>query len=77
MNSNNSIMVQCLLGKKSRYQVAWIRENAAYIGNVIELVDDDRRDPGWRVISAGNRLRADYLRERSRDYLRTRKASDI
>ena len=77
MNGNNGIMVQCLLNKNSRYQVAWIREKVAYIGNVIELVEGDSRDPGWRVISAGNRLREDYLRERSRDYLRTRKASDV
>ena len=77
MNCNSGIMVQCLLGKNSRYQVAWIREKVAYIGNVIELVEGDSRDPGWRVISAGNRLRADYLRERSRDYLRTRRASDV
>ena len=77
MNGNNGIMVQCLLGRCSRYQVAWIREKVAYIGNVIELVEDDRRDPGWRVISAGNRLPEAYVRDRSRDYLRTRKASDV
>ena len=77
MNGNNGIMVQCLLGKNSRYQVAWIREKVASVGNVIELVENDNRDPGWRVISAGNRMREDYLRERSRDYLRTRRASDI
>ena len=77
MNGNSRYMVQCLLGKNSRYQVAWIREKAAYIGNVIELVDDKERDPGWRVISAGTRLPEAYLRERSRDYLNTRKASDI
>jgi hypothetical protein len=70
-------MVQCLLGKNSRYQVAWIREKKAFVGNIVELIDDDRHDPGWRVISAGNRLSEEYLRERSRDYLRTRKASDI
>lgn len=77
MNSDNRIMVQCLLGKSARFQVAWIREKAAVIGNIVELIDDARRSPGWRVISAGNRLPEAYLRERSRDYLRTRRASDI
>lgn len=77
MNGNNSILVKCLLGKSSRYQVAWIREKAAVVGNIVALVEDDRRDCGWQVISAGNRLPEAYLRERSRDYLRTRRASDI
>ena len=77
MNGNNSIMVQCLLGHSSRYQVAWIPERKAVVCAIVELIDKDRRHPGWRVISAGTRLPEAYVRERSRDYVNTRRASDI
>jgi hypothetical protein len=78
MTSDRRNMVQCLLAKQMRYQVAWIREKSAVIGHVVDLIDtSDVRQPGWRVVSAWTRLPEAYLRERSRDYLHTRKASDV
>jgi hypothetical protein len=66
MNSDNGILVHCLLGKNSRYQVAWISENLATIGNIVDLIDERRHDPGWRVISAGDRRAASTVRRRTR-----------
>jgi len=77
MSSYNGNMIQCLLGKEGRFQVAWIPEGKALVGNIIELIGTDYRERGWRVVSAGNKLPAVHVRERSRDYVNTRKASDI
>lgn len=65
--SGEGATVQCLLGKNSRYQVAWIGEGVARVGNIVEIVHNERVDPGWRVISADDRPGDGYLTEAIED----------
>lgn len=70
-------LTQCVLNKGNRTQVAWIPECKAKIGSLVELITGDWRECGWRVSGVGVRLPESIVRERSRDYLNARKASDI
>ena len=68
--------VQCRLqDANDRQQVAWIEERGAKIGHRVTLKEDDTT---WEVISASPfSLPYDVVNERSQDYKRTRKASDV
>jgi hypothetical protein len=65
---------------------AWIPTERAVVGEPVRLIDDFLGAPldaagfsiGWTVhtVWPGPRLAA-YAKERSRDYTRTRKASDV
>ena len=77
MKSVTGHLTQCILNKGNRTQVAWIPERKARLGNVVELIGDDWRENGWIVSGVGIRLPEDIVRDRSRDYLNTRRASDI
>lgn len=74
---------QCVLRKKSKdgstlEQVSWIPESLARIGKVLRLRDDGETwSNGWEVTVAGSLRPANLVEAGSRDYLRTRKASDI
>jgi hypothetical protein len=70
-------LIQCILNKGSRTQVAWIPETKAKLGSVIELIEGAWRETGWHVAGVGIRLPEAIVRERSRDYINTRKASDV
>ncbi len=67
-------MKQCILRKGTIEQTAWIPVKYAVIGKFVKLNEDN----GWEIISTGMEIRSsDYVDDRSQDYKRTRKASDI
>ena len=67
-------MKQCILRKGVKEQTAWIPVKFAIVGKILKLEDDD----GWKVISTGLvSYQSTYVIDRSQDYKRTRKASDI
>lgn len=70
---------QCRLMRGARHQVAWIPMEAAVDGRCVDLkLGEGRFDRGWVVERAyGAPLPMDYVRERERDFVRTRRASDI
>ena len=58
--------------------VTWLPSRFAKIGDFVELKNKDGTwTDGWKVISAGSQMKTSSLVERSQDYKRTRKASDI
>ena len=56
---------------------SWIPEEFAHIDNYVKLKDGDDWVDGWKVVLIGNRKQAVEVHERSRDYTKQRKASDI
>lgn len=74
--------VQCSLSKPTKdgekKQVSWIPEHFAVEGKYLELKEGAEWENGWRVTSVGDvKQSQSTLNERGRDYLTTRKASDI
>lgn len=74
---------QCRLERKietgTRVTYSWIDAKKAFVGNTIQLKQRDGTwsDP-WTVVSASSdKMPYDEANERSRDYTRTRKASDV
>ena len=74
---------QCLLNKNELdgsviQTTAYLPESFAKVGKWVILQQNDGHwDTGWRIIEVYDRMESDYLMERSSDYKRTRKASDI
>jgi len=76
---------QCILHQitrktdgKVKVHTSWIPEQFAYVGNWVSLKNQDGTwDDHWKVIEVGARAPEDQVLERSQDYKRTRKASDI
>jgi hypothetical protein len=73
---------QCSLSKPTvrgqKTQVSWLPERFAVIGKVLKLKDGENWDNGWEVTGVGDtRQEESVLIDRSQDYKRTRKASDI
>ncbi len=76
---------QCTLTKQSdggtAYMVTWVRAELAKTGLVIDRLEDSdtgRIESGWKVLSVGDpTVAASLLIKRSRDYKKTRVASDI
>jgi len=64
---------QCKLQKGNAHTTCWIPENFAKMGKVLKIEED----PGWVVTFIGVRMESSKMMERSRDYLRQRKHSDI
>lgn len=58
-------------------RVAWIPEEFAKPGRIVKIKINGDWDDGWSVVEAGARAPEDQVLERSQDYKRTRKASDI
>ena len=77
MSGHTQFYVQCRLTRGSARQTAWIPEKFARVGRVVRLTEAGVTEDGWQVAGVGTRLTEDYVRERSRDYLSTRRASDI
>ncbi len=77
MSGRNTFDVQCVFAKDASRTVAWVRETFATICKTVRFKDEGSWGENWQVLSAGIRLPEAYLRERSRDYTQTRKASDI
>jgi hypothetical protein len=79
--------VQCSLAKKIRKDatsvevarmVTWIPQEYAKKDTFVELRQDDGTwEDGWKVLDTYTRLESKYVIERSQDYKKTRKASDI
>jgi hypothetical protein len=68
-------MVQVKLQKGNEFQVAWVeKKQCVRLGAIVELKEDGSF---WQVVELYNALDADYVRDRERDYTRTRFASDI
>lgn len=58
--------------------VAWIPEHLAVVGKTIYFgKKTDKPERLWTVESVGGRMEEEVLRDRERDYLHQRKASDI
>lgn len=67
-------MKVCTLKKGTLVQTLWMPEKFAVKGKILKLKDDD----GWVVdIVSKIKVPQKYVDERSRDYKRTREASDI
>ena len=65
---------QCTMRKKNTIDVAWIPEKFAIVGKYLRIGDDN----GWKVEIVSSVTQTDQENnERSQDYKRTRKASDI
>ena len=65
---------QCRMTKKNAVNVAYIPEKFAVVGKYLRLVDDD----GWKVETVSEHFQTSQENnERSQDYKKTRKASDI
>jgi hypothetical protein len=73
---------QCKLSKDEDGRVvnytAWIPDDVAVVGRTVKLKEDDGTwSEGWRVDERYTTLPYTVVAERSQDYKRTRKASDI
>jgi uncharacterized protein Veg len=70
---------QCsLISPAGGEMVSFIPTKVAQVGNVVSLKDDEGRwTHGWRVGAIYTTMPSADVGERSRDYTRTRKASDI
>ncbi len=77
MPGRNTFYVQCVFAKDACRTTAWVPETFAAVGRTVRFKDEGAWGENWQVLSAGIRLPEAYLRERSRDYIQTRKASDI
>ncbi len=69
-------MTQCRLQRITDFamDVAWIPSKYAVIGNYIRLDEDGDT---YKILETWTTLPSDKVLERSQDYKRTRKASDI
>ena len=68
------IYKQCLLRKENKIDTAWIPEQYATVNKALRIKDDD----GWIVkVVYTTGIDYDKLVVLSRDYLRTRKYSDM
>jgi hypothetical protein len=68
---------QCLLRRGQAHQVAFVPESFARSGKTLKLKEGDSWVDGWLVVSVFSRMSSSALTERSRDYLRQRRYSDI
>ena len=71
---DKTLYKQCRLKRGSQYDTAYIPTRFAIKGKFLKLKDVD----GWEVINVGKRVvNADEVSDISRDFTKTRKASDI
>jgi len=56
---------------------SFIPEEFAQVGRYLKLKDNDQWVDGWKVVSVGARRSKKESNDRSRDFLRQRKASDV
>lgn len=69
--------VQCYMVRDNEHYTAWIPEKFAVFGNMIDIKIDDKWEKGWMVVEGYTKLPSDKVIERSQDYKKTRKGSDI
>jgi hypothetical protein len=73
-------MMERKIDDKTETTTSWIPEKFAIRGKVIKLENREtgEQTDGWKVIMVGSkRKESDEVIERSQDYKKTRKASDI
>lgn len=68
---------QCLLKRGNERYTAWIPSKFAIVGDYIKYLENRIWSDGWRVEEVYNQLPSNVVFERSQDYKKTRKASDI
>ena len=62
------------------YQTSWIPKKYAIVGKYVRLKTDNEDRPwddGWEVMETGTELDSKTVTERSMDYRKQRRASDI
>ncbi len=65
-------------GETRTVMTTHIPSKIATLGNVIRIKINDSWNNGWKIIHADSlEVEEHYVNERSQDYKRTRKASDI
>jgi hypothetical protein len=80
VNMRTEFSRQCALQRGVETLVTWMPEEFAEVGKCLRLKQErqDEWSEGWTVTAVFNpRLPSDYVNERSRDYTKTRKATDI
>ena len=71
-------LVHCHAGGSYSKQTAWLPKRYAVIGEFLELKDDDGNwTDGWQVTAVGVTKETEEVVERSADYRKTRRATDI
>jgi len=72
---------QCFLRRKDGdsvlEQVSYVPEPFCVAGKTLKLKKGDAWEDGWVVVSAGEREPAAEVERRARDYLKTRKQTDL
>ena len=68
---------QCWLARGKARQMAWLPEKFAVAGRFLRLTDAGSSEDGWQVTGVGAQMAEETVRERSQDYKRTRRASDV
>jgi len=74
---------QCRLEKRRAdgallIRTSWLPEPYCAMGAILKLKNEDGTwDDGWSVVSVSEPKNGKFVEMRSRDYLKTRKASDI
>lgn len=75
--NNKTDYKQCGLIKDGRHLVSWLPVRYAVKGKFLKLKNTEWEN-GWEVISVGDKVMSQSEAiDRSQDYKRTRKASDI
>jgi hypothetical protein len=72
-------MVQCTFKKGNVIQTAYVeKKQGLKVGSIVELKSERAgNEQGWEVTFMGQPLDAQYVQDRSRDFAKTRQASDI
>lgn len=69
---------QCVLERPDGRMVSWIPAEHAVVGRRLRLKEDGVWSENWTVVEAWSKaLPTTWVEERSRDHLKTRRASDI
>lgn len=76
---------QCTLSKETdqgtAYMVSWIRSRLAVAGKILDRLEDSDTgiiESGWKVVSVTDpEVEEHIVLSRSRDFKKTRKASDV
>lgn len=70
---------QCRLQRGNSFTVTWLPSKFAIKGKIVKLKESKVGVwiDGWSVTDVWATMDSSYVNERSRDYLNTRKASDI
>lgn len=69
---------QCVLKKGNVQTTSWIPDKYAKQGKYVKLKENGKWDDGWKVMEVGEMAKEEEdVINRSQDYKKTRKASDI